>query len=109
MKIEKPITDNMKERCNKLYVYMKSGVTVAKDDVCIICRVKSERQARDIISTLAARRPIITTSAGKGYRLALNENDIVDVAHSWAELSSRIEELEKRIAPLKKFMQSYGK
>ncbi len=43
MGYEKPITDNMKERANTLYLYMRSGATVTKQQVCSICGVKNER------------------------------------------------------------------
>lgn len=105
MKIEKPVTDNMKQRVNTLYLYMKSiyPTPITKEKVCEVCGVKSERQARDILSVLAQRRPLISTSDAKGYRLALTEKDLEEVEHTWAELSSRVEELNKRIEPLIKF------
>ena len=105
MKPEKPITEQMKERVNTLYFYMKSiyPTPITKEKVCEVCGVKSERQARDILSVLAQRRPLISTSDAKGYRLALTEKDLEEVEHTWAELSSRVEELNKRIEPLIKF------
>lgn len=105
MKPEKPVTDNMKQRVNNLYLYMKSiyPLPITKQEVCEVCGVKSERQARDILSVLAQRKPLISTSDSKGYRLALTKEDLEEVEHTWAELSSRVEELNKRIEPLIKF------
>ena len=105
MKIEKSVTDNIKERVNTLYLYMKSiyPTPITKEKVCEVCGVKSTRQARDILSVLAQRKPLISTSDSKGYRLALTKDDLEEVEHTWAELSSRVEELNKRIEPLIKF------
>lgn len=104
-KIEKPVTEQMKERCNELYRVIRDGRTVTKDEVCAICKVKSERQARDIISTLAGRVPIIATSDGRGYRIARTASDIDEVRHTWQELDSRQAELERRKKPLIAFYE----
>lgn len=101
----KSITQNLKERVNTLYLTVKDGHPFTKEEVCQICGVGSERQAREIISTLATIKPIISTSDSKGYRMAVSQNDIEDARHCWAELSSRMEEIEKRILPLIKFCE----
>lgn len=105
MKCEKPITEQLKQRVNNLYLYMKSiyPVSITKEKVCEVCGVKSTRQARDILSVLAQKKPILSTSDSKGYRLALTKDDLEEVEHTWAELSSRVEELNKRIETLIKF------
>ena len=105
MGYEKPITDNMKQRANTLYKYMKANGTVTKEEVCRICGVKSERQARDIISVVASIKPVISTSDSKGYRLAVAVQDYDDVSHTAAEIVSRIEELKRRLAPLTAFKE----
>ena len=103
----KPITDNIKEKANTLWSYMKVHDYVTKSEVMQVCKVNNERSAREIISVLASVKPIISTSDNKGYKLAVSVKDLEEVEHTWAELSSRIEELEKRIQPLLKFRQKY--
>lgn len=101
---EKPITDNMRQKCNDFYKYMKSKSDyVTKAELMQVFGIANERTVRDVIATLASRVPIISTSDCKGYKLAQSESDLELVEHSWAELSKRMEELEKRIKPLAKF------
>lgn len=108
MKCEKPITDNMKQKCNNFWRYMKSkNDYVTKAELMDYFSIANERTVRDVISTLASKVPIISTSDNKGYKLATSESDLEAVEHSWAELSSRIEELQKRIEPLIKFRDKY--
>jgi hypothetical protein len=108
MKCEKPLTDNMKEKANKLYMYLKNiGGYATKEEIGEYLGVKNERSVRDIISLLATKKPIISNSCGKGYKLAQSEEDLEEVEHTWAELSSRMEELEKRMFPLIVFREKY--
>lgn len=108
MKCEKPLTDNMKEKANKLYMYLKNiGGYATKEEIGEYLGVKNERSVRDIISLLATKKPIISNSCGKGYKLAQSEEDLDEVEHTWAELSSRMEELEKRIKPLISFREKH--
>lgn len=110
MKCEKPITDNMKEKVNALWAEMRYGRTLTLEEVCRVCGVKSERQARDIMSVLATKKPIISTSDSKGYRMAVKRTDLEDVEHQWRELDSRIKQLQKRVTPLIDFYEKakYG-
>ena len=103
--IGKPITNNKKEKCNALWAEMRDGKTIALEQVCKVCGVKSERQARDIMSVLATKKPIISTSDSKGYRMAVKRSDLEDVEHQWRELDGRIEQLKKRIAPFIDFYE----
>lgn len=103
--INKPITNNIKEKCNRLWAEMRSGNTYTLSEICRICEVKSERQARDIVSVLATKKPIISTSDSKGYRMAVKGTDLPDVEHQWRELDSRIKQLQKRIIPLIDFYE----
>ena len=104
MKCEKPLTENMKEKANKLYLYLKDiGRYATKEEIGAYLGVKNERSVRDIIALLATKKPIISNSFGKGYKLAQSEKDLEEVDLTWAELSSRMEELEKRIKPLIQF------
>ena len=110
MKCEKPITDNMKEKVNALWAEMRDGRTLNLEEVCEVCGVKSERQARDIMSVLATKKPIISTSDSKGYRMAVKRSDLEDVEHQWRERDSRIKQRQKRVAPLIDFYEKakYG-
>ena len=110
MKCEKPITDNMKEKVNALWAEMRDGRTLNLKEVCEVCGVKSERQAMDIRSVLATKKPIISTSDSKGYRMAVKRSDLEDVEHQWRELDSRIKQLQKRVTPLIDFYEKakYG-
>lgn len=104
MKCEKPITENIKQKANALFDYLMSqNDYVSKEQIGEYLGVKNERQVRDIISLLATKKPIISHSGNKGYKLAKTPRDLEEVERCWAELSSRMEELEKRIAPLIKF------
>lgn len=101
MKRKKPITNKMKEKASRLYEFMKSQHGyVTKAQIGAYLGILDERSVRDVISLLATKKPIISTSDSKGYKLARTIDDLDEVEHTWAELSSRIEELEKRIAPL---------
>ena len=103
--IGKPITNNMKEKCNALWAEMRDGKTITLEQVCKVCGVKSERQARDIMSVLATKKPIISTSDSKGYRMAVKRTDLEEVEHQWRELDSRIQQLQKRVTPLIDFYE----
>ena len=105
MKPSKPITDKMREKANALFVIMKDGKWHTKEELGAKLGIKNERSVRDVISTLSKRRPIISTSDGKGYKLALYVSDMEDVRHTWMELDSRIEELEARRQSLIEFYE----
>ena len=101
-KCEKPITDNMKDKANKLFIYLKDiGRYATKEEIGEFLGVKNERATRDIIALLATKKPIISTSStNAGYKLAMGKEDLELVENSLAELSSRRDELEKRMQPL---------
>lgn len=104
MKIEKPITENIKQKANALFDYlMAQNDYVTKEQIGAHLGISNERSVRDIISVLATKKPIISHSGNKGYKLAKAKSDLEEVERCWAELSSRREELEKRIEPLVKF------
>lgn len=100
-KCEKPITDNMKEKANKLFLYLKDiGGYATKEEIGEFLGIQNERSVRDVISLLATKKPIISKSNSCGYKLAQTIEDLEEVENTWGDLSSRIEELEKRIKPL---------
>ena len=110
MKCEKPITDNIKQKANALYEYLLTQDDyVSKEQIGAYLGIKNERSVRDVISLLATKRPIISHSSNKGYKLARHKSDLDEVQRCWAELSSRMEEIEKRIYPLMKFYDKVSK
>lgn len=107
MKCKKPLTDKIKERANALYKFLLTKQDfVTKYEIGAYLGVKNERTVRDIISVLATKKPIISNSTGAGYKLARSVEDIEEAKHTWKELDSRIEELNKRKKPLIEFCES---
>ena len=105
-KCEKPITDNMKDKANRLFKYLKDiGRYATKEEIGEYLGVRSEREVRDIVSLLATKKCIISTSSSKGYKLAQSVDDLEDVIHCWKEMDSRIEQLEERKKPLIAFYE----
>lgn len=103
-KYEKPITDNMKDKANRLFKYLKDiGRYATKEEIGEYLGVKDERVIRDVISLLATKKPIISHSGFRGYMLAQTKEDLEEVERTWAELSSRCESLQERMQPLIKF------
>lgn len=107
MSFEKPMTENQKINGNKLYKFMKNNDVVTKEQMldCLGWDKTKDRQLRDLISCIAKRVPVISTSDSKGYKIAQTKQDLKDVVHQWKELDSRIEELQKRREPLIKFYE----
>lgn len=109
MKCEKPITENIKQKANALFDYlMAQSDYVTKEQIGEHLGIKNERQVRDIISLLATKKPILSKSNSKGYKLAKSKADLEDCKNVWCEIDSRIEELKKRREPLIKFYEKYG-
>jgi hypothetical protein len=102
MKNEKVLTEIERQRANKLYHYLRLHDTITKEEACQVLGV-NERTAREVLSLVAYKMPIIATSDSKGYRLAKTLEDLNGVEHTAAELRSRMEEIEKRLAPLYAF------
>ena len=105
MKPQKPITPNMAKKANAAYDYLLRAYPryCTKDEIAGAIGCKNERSVRDVIALLSTRKPIIANSSQEGYKLALRQSDVEEVMHTWAELSSRAEELEKRMKPLIRF------
>lgn len=112
--IEKPLTESMKEKCTMLKNYFESICGyVTKEQICVNCfgweyNTSNERRVRDIIANVSHYYPILSTSDSKGYKLAKTLADVEDVKHTWAEHSKRIEEINKKIKPLMKFLDKNG-
>ena len=108
---EKPMTENQKFYGNKLYKFMMTNGVVTKEDMLIhLGWDKSrDRQLRELISLIAKKVPVISTSDSRGYKIAKTENDLQEVEHQLKEFDSRINEIELRKAPLFKFYDKLKK
>ena len=109
MAFEKPMSENQKENGNKLFRFMKYNDFVTKEQMlnCLGWDKTKDRQLRDLISCIAKKVPVISTSDSRGYKIAKTKDDLELVEHTWAEISSRIEELKKRIIPLMEFREKF--
>ena len=107
MKIEKPMTENQTANGNKLYHFMMANDYLTKEQMLAYLGwdSKKDRQLRDLISLIAKKVPVISTSDKKGYKIAKTIDDLREVEHCWSEIDSRIEELEERKKPLIKFYE----
>lgn len=104
MKCEKPTTTRMKEKARLIYDYLKANDRfVGKDELARVIGVSDERTVRDVITFIAMSAPIISNSKQSGYKLARKVSDAEAVKHTWIELSSRQQELGKRMKPLIRF------
>ena len=105
VKCEKPeFTPEMRAKLNKMYKLLKERFYSKKELMEIFGL--GERNIRQMVTHISHRFPVISTSGtNAGYKIATTNEDLELVDHSWAELSSRIEELEKRIEPLIKFRE----
>jgi hypothetical protein len=109
MKCEKPeYTKEMRDKLNKMYALLKERF-YSKQELMGIFGL-GERQIRMMITEISHRFPIISVSGSNlGYKLATSKEDLELVEHTWGELSSRMEEIEKRIKPLIKFIDKIKK
>ena len=109
MEIKKPMTENEKKNGNLLYRYLMQNDVVSKEQMLAVLGwdSKKDRQLRDLLSMIGKKVPLIATSDSKGYKIAKTKADLREVEHTWAEMSSRIENLQERIAPLIKFRDAY--
>lgn len=100
MKCEKPeFTQEMKNKLNKMYKLLRERFYTKQELIDIFGT--GERQVRMMITEVSHKVPVISTSGtNAGYKVATTKEDLELVENSWAELSSRCEELEKRIKPL---------
>lgn len=105
MKPSKPITPKMREKANALYRIMQDNKWHTKEELAERMGIKNERSMRDVIATLSTKKPIISTSDNRGYKLAMTKGDIELVKQTWMEIDSRQEELEKRKKPLIDFYE----
>lgn len=104
---QKPMTGNQKMLGNKLYKYMWVNEVLTKEQMLdyLGWDKTKDRQLRDLISFIAKKVPVISTSDSKGYRIAKTKSDLEDVEHQWKEFDKRIEEMELRKKPLIEFYE----
>ena len=108
--IAKPTLTNIQERANKLYEYLKTQDDyVTKEQIGAYLGVDNERSVREVISLLATKKPILSKSNSKGYKLAKAVKDVDDAINVWCELDSRMEELNKRRTPIIDFVERMNK
>jgi len=70
----------------------------------------NERIVRDLISEIAKKRPIISTSTQKGYKAPnFTPEDGLEVIHQIRELESRAAEILSRCPPLMDYIEQYQK
>lgn len=102
MKPEKPITENMKEKAAAIYRHLMREYPryCTKEELAEVIGCKNERTVRDVVAYISLHVPIISNSATKGYKIARKLSDEEEVNHTCAELSSRNEEIEKRLQTL---------
>lgn len=103
MKTQKPeFTQAMKDKLNSMARLLAKRF-YTKQELMEIYGT-GERQVRMMITEISHRVPVISVSGtNDGYKIARTKDDLEMVEYTWAELSSRIEELQKRIEPLIKF------
>jgi hypothetical protein len=109
-RFEKPMTENEKINGNKLYHFLMKNDYVTKDQMFEFLGwdKKKDRQLRDLLSMIGKKRPLISTSDSKGYKIAKTPKDLEEVKHQWKELDSRIEQLKERRKPLIDFYEKFG-
>lgn len=103
------MSENQKENGNKLYRFMIANKFLTKEQMLAYLGWDSskDRQLRELISLIAEKVPVVSTSDKKGYMIAKTKEDLAEVEHTWKEIDSRIEKLEERKKPLIEFYEKY--
>jgi len=99
------LTETTRMRLNKIYSMLKTSTT--KEEIMDSLDI-NERVSRDLISYIKKRFPVISNSQNKGYRIALNYQDLDDAKQTIAEAKSRIKDLQEGIKPLEDFVVNCG-
>lgn len=107
MKCEQPeFTQEMKDKLNSMYRLLKQRFYTKQELMKIYGT--GERQIRMMVSHISHKAPVLSVSGDNaGYKVATTKEDLELAEASWAELSSRIEELTKRIMPLMQFREKF--
>lgn len=113
MKIGRPqLSDKERKLGNSLYKYLMTKETsITKQEMCNFLgweyNSSSDRKLRSLLSNIGKVVPLISTSDQKGYFIAKTGKDLTAVEHQKSEISSRIDELEKRKQPLINFLNKF--
>ena len=83
MAFEKPMSENQKENGNKLYRFMKYNDFVTKEQMLahLGWDKTKDRQLRNLISEIAKKVPVVSTSDSRGYKLIQSAEDLELVEH----------------------------
>lgn len=100
--LTKELTSEQKQRLNAIYRMLIPGTT--KEEISATFDI-SERQARDYVSYIKKVKPVIATSAMKGYKIARTMADLELAKQTAREIKSRIEDLNESYKPLIKFIE----
>lgn len=92
----KQYNEQQKRTLNKVATMLKNGTT--KEEVMKELNT-SERQARDIISSIGYIYPVISNAGEKGYKLALTKEDIPNNERKIWDRLSRIQEMLYTVLP----------
>lgn len=110
VEFKKPTISKFEERCKRVFYWLQVRDYVTKPQIAEFLGwqyPKTDRQIRDIISSISQKHPIVSTSdTNKGFKLAKDPSDIELVKHSFNELNSRIDEMNKRKRPLMNFLNN---
>lgn len=111
MGFEKPMTENQKFYGNMLYKYMMANDVLTKEQMLehLGWDKTKDRQLRELISLIAKKVPVISTSDSKGYKIAKKKEDIELAEHQLREFDSRIYEIEQRKIQLLRFVDKIKK
>lgn len=97
------LTPENRAKLNALVRMLRDG-NVTKQKVMDVFGV-CDRTARDMLSEIAKRAPLISVSDAAGYRIAMRPSDLGDAMHAYNENRKRADEILKRNAPLEKFLE----
>lgn len=101
----KQYNEEQKDTLNKVAKMLGRGTT--KEEVMQELNT-SERQARDIISSIGYIYPVISNASEKGYKLALTETDVPSNERKIWDRLSRIQEMLYTVLPNLEFEHKHN-
>lgn len=101
---DKPLTQEERVLLNKIAKELAVR-WMQKKDIQDLFNIH-ERKARDCVSTIAKKVPVISLSSGKGYKRCMGLQDLDLALQSRNELDSRIRELTERRNRLNEFINA---
>jgi len=97
------LTDENKAKLNELVRRLRVR-PMTKAEIMSMFNT-NERTAREMVSEIAKRCPVPSTSDKKSYKIAVSKEDIPIVIHAINENKKRAEEILKRNEPLERFLK----